>query len=76
VSIANDLKTSEPGQINVQVKFTESLTRKVVEASAIMNLLQFAYEIILTGSDTLVSNQPYNIKVSARKIGTGTPVSS
>jgi Macroglobulin domain MG3 len=74
VNIANDLQIYNAEQINVHVKFTESSTKKVLETSTVLSIEQYAYETIVTGSDLLVANQPYNIKVSSRKIGSGTPV--
>lgn len=39
VDLANDLKVYYQEDINVDVKFTESSTRKVVETSAILNVV-------------------------------------
>lgn len=75
VHIANDLGIFNAESINVHVKFTESLTRKVIETSDILNVVNFAYESMISGSETLVPNQPYNFKVSMRRVGTGVPVS-
>jgi hypothetical protein len=75
VNIKDDLKIYTQDSVNVHVKFTEASTRKVIETSAVLNIVQYAYEMVLTGSDILVPNQPYNFKVSLRRIGTGVPVS-
>jgi hypothetical protein len=78
VNIKDDLKifysdTTQP--IYVEVKFTEASTGQVIEAFAHLKLLEYGYEMFLTGSEILVPNQPYNFKVSLRRIGTGVPVS-
>lgn len=75
VSIANDLKATYAESINVHVQFTEALTRKVLETSAILNLVNYAYEMVFISSELLVPNQPYNIKAAVRRIGSGVPVS-
>lgn len=51
------------------MKFTESSTRKVVEASAVLNIVATLYETIVTGKDNFVANEPYNFKISARMDG-------
>jgi hypothetical protein len=76
VNIIDDLKVYGPGFVNVEVKFTEALTRKVVETSVLdVGFVSNAYDTLLTGSEILVPNQPYNLKVSLRRVGTGVPVS-
>jgi hypothetical protein len=75
VNIKDDLKIYYAESVNVEVKFTEAFTRKVVETSAAIQFVWYAYEMLLTGSEVLVPNQPYNLKVSLRKVGTGVPVS-
>jgi Macroglobulin domain MG3 len=75
VSIPNDLKSSSERYVYIEVVFTESLTKKTALATGYVYMSQYACELIVTGSDTYASGQPYSFTVSARKIGTGTPVS-
>jgi hypothetical protein len=75
VSIFNDLKISSEQYVNVEVVFTEKLTKKTALATGNVYIAQYAYELLVTGSDSFASGQPYSFTVSARKIGSGTPVS-
>jgi hypothetical protein len=76
VNIQNDLKITYHEVIDVHVKFTEALTRKVIETTTEnINIVPYIYELEFIGSDNLVPNQPYKFKVSLRRIDTGEPVS-
>ena len=74
VSFENDLKITYAQTIYVSVKFTESLTRKVIEAEKTLNLDYQPYELIYSGDDTYVENQTIEYKVTMRNIETGEPV--
>jgi Macroglobulin domain MG3 len=75
VSILNDLKITYDQSVSVEVVFTEKLTKKTAKANGNVHIAQYAYELILTASDTFELGQPYSFTVSARNVGTGTPVS-
>lgn len=72
----NDLKVYSEGDINVDVKFTESSTRVDFETSAILKVVTSLYELIITGSEVIVQNQLYYFTVFLRRKDTKTPVSS
>lgn len=75
VDILKDLQISSEQFVNVEVVFTESLTKKTAAAIGNIYIAQYAYELLATGSEFYETGVPYAFTVSARRIGTGTPVS-
>lgn len=69
VDIAEDLKILyvDGSNIVIDVEFTEELTRKTVEASTSLNIVQYAYTAIFTGEQTYAPNTSYSFKLSLRK---------
>lgn len=69
VDIAKDLKITyaDGSNINVDVEFTEELTRKTVVASTSLNIVQYAYTAIFTGEQTYAPYTSYSFKLSLRK---------
>lgn len=76
VSIAGNLGVTSETNLNVEVVFTEKLTGKSVSAIGNIQIAQYAYELILTGSDSYEAGIPYALNIAARRIGTGAPVSA
>lgn len=74
VNIANDLKVTYEQNINVDVVFTEKLTGKTATAIGSVYIASYSYELLLSGDNFYEAGVPYNITISARKIGSGTPV--
>lgn len=68
VSLIDDLGLASSGDqtIDIQVEFTESLTKKVTEASASLFVSQFAFEAVFTGAYTFVQNSIYTCTLSLR----------
>lgn len=75
VSIVGNLGVTSETNLNVEVVFTEKLTGKTVSAIGNIQIAQYAYELILTGSDNYVAGTPYTLNIAARRIGQGAPVS-
>jgi hypothetical protein len=74
VDIAKDLKISYETTVNAEVVFTEKLTGKTVNAIGSVYIVQFGYEMVITSSDSYQAGTPYNLVISMRKLGSGTPV--
>jgi hypothetical protein len=68
------LKLTYETTVNAEVVFTEKLTGKIVNAIGSVYIAQYGYEMIITSSDYFQAGTPYNLVVSMRKVGTGTPV--
>ena len=74
VSFANDLNMFYAETIVVTVKFTESFTKKVIEAEKTMDFNAKTYDLIYSGAESYGFDETINFKVSLRDIETGEPV--
>lgn len=53
--------------IDIDVEFTEELTRKSVQAAATILIVQFSYSAVYTGDPSFSADTIYDLKVSLRK---------
>ena len=68
VDIIKDLKIENnfAETIDIDVEFTEELTRKTVQAQASILIVQNSYSVVFTGDPSFIANTTYNLKVSLR----------
>lgn len=76
VDIVDDLKLTEiyyDQNVDIEVEFTETITRKTVRGSSSITIVQYPYTAIFTGDDFFSPNTLYDFKLTLRKFD-GTPV--
>jgi hypothetical protein len=69
VDIKKDLGILDEYWVNVdiEVEFTETLTKKGSKTTASIVIVKFAYDTVFTGEPSFVPNTLYSFKISLRK---------